>query len=375
MPSSIGLKRTGSDKPRGPLKAFQLPTSASTPYMTKNKFDGRNGPKTYWTDSEDSSRLLSTAECSFQSTGSPRSVDENVLSKKPSPVGVERSGLKQHFPVIIGIKRNNSYLFDQKKDAENCGNFPCACCCSPVLPPKRAHVVMGAEGLKLLRGIPSPFKPLLNPSATPPETSLAPVCSVPMPPSFLTPQSQLGLDFPGRRSIASQTSPVEIDKKKSKRRSSSANGGGVLSSIKKKITSLKSSMSTDKFPSRALFRDIPSPMKMVKPTHSSSEVTTCTILQRFPDGSRVVQLRRACPSAQFGLYVRDDEDKGMIVSRIGLIKFSEKNNFLNRGDRVLEVEHVPSSKLDCDGMRKLLDGRLTATIKVANSPSHNEHRD
>ncbi|VDN98982.1 unnamed protein product [Rodentolepis nana] len=372
MSSSIPLKRTKSDKPRGPLKAFHLPNSSSTPHMSKKKLDGRNGPKTYWTDSEDSSRLLSTAECSSQSTGSPGSIDENVLSKNPSPIGVEKSSLKQHFPVIVGIKRNNSHLFDQKKDVENCGNFPCACCCSPVLPPKRAHVVMGAEGLKLLRGIPSPFKHL-NPSATPPETSLAPVCPVPMPPSFLTPQPHLDLDFPGRRSIASQTSPLEIDKKKSKRRSSSANGGGVLSSIKKKITSLKSSISTDKFPSRALFRDIPSPMKIAKPTNSSSEVTTCTLLQRFPDGSRVVQLRRACPSAQFGLYVRDDEDKGMIVSRIGLIKFSEKNNFLNRGDRVLEVEHIPSSKLDCDGMRKLLDGRLTATLKVADSSRHNEH--
>lgn len=277
---------------------------------------------------------MSSAECSSHSTGSPGSMDENSHSKNLSPNFVERSSLKQHFPVIVGNKRNNSHLLEQKEDAESCGNLPCACCCSPVLPPKRAHVVMGAEGLRRLRGIPSPLKPFLIPSATPPETSLAPVCPVPMLPSFITPQCHLDSDFPGRRSIASQTSPVEgeylhyltysllklfnyevilslVDKKKSKRRNSGANGGGVLSSIKKKITSLKRSMSTDKFPSRALFRDIPSPMKIVKTTHSSSEVTTCTVLQRFPDGRRVVQLKRTSPSAQFGLYVRDD-DKGKI---------------------------------------------------------------
>ncbi|KAM3185865.1 hypothetical protein ACTXT7_005489, partial [Hymenolepis weldensis] len=355
MPSGITLKWTRQDKHRGPLKAFQFPTSASTPYMTDKKCDVRKGPKTYWTDSEDSSRLLSSAECSSHSTGSTGSMDENSHSKNPSPNFVERSSLKQHFPVIVGNKRNNSHLLEQKEGVDSCGNLPCACCCSPVLPPKRAHVVMGAEGLRRLRGIPSPLKPFLIPSVTPLETStLAPVCPVPMLPSFITPQGHLDLDFPGRRSIASQTSPVE-EKKKSKRRNSGTNGGGVLSSIKKKITSLKRSMSTDKFPSRALFRDIPSPMKIVKTTHSSSEVTTCTVLQRFPDGRRVIQLKRTSPSAQFGLYVRDD-GKGMIVSRIGSIKFSEKNNFLNRGDRVLEVEHIPSSKLNCDGMRKLLDG-------------------
>lgn len=166
--------------------------------------------------------------------------------------------------------------------------------------------------------------------------------------------------------IVNKSSYLFIEKKKQKRRTSTATPGKVLSSIKKKITNLKRRVSTDKFPSKALFRDIPSPMKRVKSNHSASaasSVTVCTVLQRFPDGSRVIRLRRPDPTTQFGLYVRDDED-GMVVSRLGILKFSEKNNFLHRGDRILEVEHIPSSNLRCEGMRKLLEGRLTATIKL-----------
>ncbi|KAM7535314.1 hypothetical protein Aperf_G00000097024 [Anoplocephala perfoliata] len=361
MPSD-NPKRQKLDKSRRPLKAFQLPTSASTPSISTANEKSRKGTNTCWMDSEDNRIPLNHAECSSPSIGSPGSLGINSLLVISPPI-VEKTGLRQHYQTIVGndMRRNDAHLVERKGTEMN-SNLPCACC-SPLQSPKRSHVVMGAEGLKRLRGLPTPPKPVFSVSSPSKLPNLSPICPVPMLPSYLAFQCQSDAAISNRRSMASQTSPFE-EQKKLKRKHSGRKSGALLSSIKKKISSLRRSSSTEKFPSRALFQDMPGQIKLNQRKSDSRKPTTCTLLQRFPDGSRIIQLIRPSLSAQFGLYIRDDE-RGMLVTRLGSLKFSEKNNFLHRGDCILEVQHIPSKQLNCNEMRRLLKRSLTVIIKVA----------
>lgn len=101
------------------------------------------------------------------------------------------------------------------------------------------------------------------------------------------------------------------DKMNVGRNRSRRSSGALLNSIKRKIEHIRRSVSSDRTGSRKLHRKTSSPAILKRQNDGVSEVTKCTLLQRFADESRLVQLRRRSTSDQFGIFIKvDSKGKG-----------------------------------------------------------------
>ncbi|VDM17878.1 unnamed protein product [Hydatigera taeniaeformis] len=360
--SSLSYSSPSLKKGRRPLKAYYLPASTSTqsiPIANKENKSNVGLPKTYWTDSEDALSVTSSfSEDSCSSTTSmPPYTCNSALNQTPR---LSNSKLQQHFPTIAGAKRNSSHM--KCKDSNSCA-IACACC-SPSTPTKRPLVVMGAGGLMAMRRHPVAYRPSLTVPFTPSSQYLAPICPVPMLPPHLGRLSLPEHASPICRSIETQTSPPEANKMDAGRSRSRRSSGALLNSIKQKIEHIRRSMSSERTGSRALSSSKSSPARLKGRKADVSGVTKCTLLQRFADESRLVQLRRRSTSDQFGLFVKVDP-RGLYVNRLGNIEFTGNGGkCLRAGDRVVEVQNIPAKGLDTDAVRSLLQGCHIALLKV-----------
>ncbi|KAL5966477.1 hypothetical protein TSMEX_005852 [Taenia solium] len=360
--ASLNYGSPNLKKGRGPLKAYYLPTSTSTQsILTANK-ENRSTvslPKTYWTDSEDALSVMSSfsEDSSFSPTPMSPYTCTSTLNQAPRLLD---SSLQQHFPTIAGVKRSSGHM--ECKGAESCA-IACACC-SPSTPAKRSLVAMGAGGLRAMRRLPVVPRPSPTVPSTPSSQYLAPICPVPMLPPYL---GRPGLEehvLPVQRSIETQTSPPEDNKINTRHNRSRRSSGALLNSIKRKIEHIRRSVSSDRTRSRTLLRKTSSPAILKRRNDEVPEVTKCTLLQRFADESRLVQLRRRSTSDQFGLFIKVDS-KGLCVNRLGNIEFTGSGrNCLRAGDRVVEVQNIPAKGLDTDAVRSLLQGCQIALLKV-----------
>ncbi|KAL5108880.1 hypothetical protein TcWFU_004798 [Taenia crassiceps] len=349
-------------KGRGPLKAYYLPTSTSIQSIPTTNKENRSTislPKTYWTDSEDALSVMSSF--SEDGSSSPTSMSPHTcastLSQTPR---LSNSSLQQHFPTIAGVKRSIGHV--ECKGSDSC-EIACACC-SPSTPAKRPLVAMGAGGLRAMRKFPLSSRPSLTVPSTPSSQYLAPICPVPMLPPCLGRPGLSQHILPVRRSIETQTSPPEDDKINGRHTRSRRSSGALLNTIKRKIEHIRRSVSSDRTGSCTLLRKTSSPAILKRRNDEVSEVTKCTLLQRFADESRLVQLRRRSTSDQFGIFIKVDS-KGLCVNRLGNIEFtSGGRNCLRAGDRVVEVQNIPAKGLDADAVRSLLQGCQIALLKV-----------
>ncbi|EUB59057.1 hypothetical protein ECG_02837 [Echinococcus granulosus] len=348
-------------KGRGPLKAYYLPTSTSAQSVLTTNKESKSPVsllKTYWTDSEDALSIMSSfSEDSSSSTSMPRYTCTPTLNQTSR---VSNSNLQQHFPTIVGVKRSNGYV--ERKGSESCV-IACACC-SPSAPAKRPLVAMGAGGLRAMREFQVAYQPPLTAPSTPSSQHLAPICPVPMLPPHLGCSGLPDQASPVRRSIETQTSPPEDNKKRARHSHSRRSSGALLSSIKRKIDHIRRSVSSDRTGTRTLLRNASNPDALKRRNDEVAGVTKCTLLQRFADESRLVQLRRRSTSDQFGLFIKVDS-KGLCINRLGNIEFTGGGrNCLRAGDRVVEVQNIPAKGLDAGAVRNLLQGCQIALLKV-----------
>lgn len=151
-----------------------------------------------------------------------------------------------------------------------------------------------------------------------------------------------------------------------------SSGAAVLvNSIKKKFEHLRRSFSTDRLgpattPASPKKLNTLQMNKVEKATPIRPAEPICDLLRRFTDGSCLIQLRRQDTSVHFGIYIRRDE-KGLYVSRISGLRAKRDprgKQYLQVGDRVVEVQNVPAKGLEPDTVRGLLQGCHVATIRV-----------
>ncbi|TNN06467.1 hypothetical protein EWB00_008359 [Schistosoma japonicum] len=238
---------------------------------------------------------------------------------------------------------------------------------------------------------------------------LAPICSVPMPSGFplQLPVRYSSVSLPwemktnsrstSSRTVETQTSPTHIsqtlqcEKPRGRRHTGmglrSSATTQVLQNIKRKFSHLRRAFSADRInksstpsdikesycldyesllrnPSRQLITD--SSFK-----HDSMDQPyklTCKIINKNPDGSIQISLRRSSINGQFGFYIARDS-KGIYVSRLGSVRCAAKLwDVFHVGDRILEVQGLSCHNLDVEEVRNLIRGCELVEFKV--KPCH-----
>ncbi|VDL91045.1 unnamed protein product [Schistocephalus solidus] len=222
-------------------------------------------------------------------------------------------------------------------------------------------------------------------------SSLAPVCPVPMPPAFQASVHSEGTTRAwhiARRTAQTQTSPSPPPR--SSHRSRRSSGAKVLSSIKKKIGSIRRAVSADRT-EKYVLNSFSSATKLSWKRRSSEstlchpkistdagrveanigqDTVTCVLLQTFSDKSYLVQLKRTSTAIQFGFYIAKDA-QGLYVSRINSpAYFARMINFIHVSDRILEVQGISAAGLDIATVSGLLRGCHIATFRVKPNKSN-----
>ncbi|CAL8094734.1 unnamed protein product [Calicophoron daubneyi] len=91
---------------------------------------------------------------------------------------------------------------------------------------------------------------------------------------------------------------------------------------------------------------------------------TCTITGKFPDGSLRIVLRRQSKNLQFGFFIARDSN-GIYISRLGSVRCAAKLwDVFHVGDRILEVQGIPCSRMEVEDVQNLIRGCELADFRV-----------
>nr|VZI39123.1 unnamed protein product [Spirometra erinaceieuropaei] len=341
---------------------------------------------TYWTDSDDALSVSS----STTNPSSQESIDFSPLLRRSSTRRISRlllsqrsdADIRRHFPVAcrsamqlktasptphqpwatgVVTEGERKRVATTAADAVSgrlsmlCNDsLSCACCTTPKRPrtaeiqltqPRGASPSSHAFPSLLIMGAGVRSHPLyackrrlsmeteaevdgcFPPNDEVATSSLAPICPVPMPPAF---QASILNEEPTRawnitkRTAQTQTSPSPPPR--SSHRSRRSSGAKVLSSIKKKMGSIRRAVSADRNDKR-FFSSFTSTTKPSRNRRSSESnlctpkiptnydrvgatagqsAVTCVLLQTFSDRSYLVQLKRTSTAIQFGFYIAKD---------------------------------------------------------------------
>ncbi|KAL5966476.1 hypothetical protein TSMEX_005851 [Taenia solium] len=163
------------------------------------------------------------------------------------------------------------------------------------------------------------------------------------------------------QSVETQTS-LPSPKSGRKRRGSS---GQLITSIKRKFSNLRRSLSSD----RSITRTKAEPFEAVPeiiwqfPADENAPVKV-NFVEKCDSGAYLIQFQRTTTTQAFGLFFNRD-DNGFYISRLAKeqhIRACQK--YLHVNDRVLAIQGVPSKLLSAEGIRGLLQGCHLVTIKV-----------
>lgn len=264
----------------------------------------------------------------------------NLRRRKP----LETSNLQDHFPRVMSTTCP-SFAKEYEK-------LTCACC-SPPSPPCAGVTAQMATATTML--------PL--PSEKPEFTqNLAPICPVPMlsssPISQINPLSYTPVSI---QSVETQTSLPSPERGRKRRRSS----GQLMTSIKRKFSNLRRSLSSDRLTTRIKVEPFEALPEIIRdfPMEENASVKV-NFVEKCDNGAYLIQFQRNTTTQAFGLFFNLDAD-GFYISRLAKeqhIRVCQK--YLHVNDRVLAIQGVPSKLLSAEGIRGLLQGCHLVTIKV-----------
>ncbi|KAL5109217.1 hypothetical protein TcWFU_007502 [Taenia crassiceps] len=163
------------------------------------------------------------------------------------------------------------------------------------------------------------------------------------------------------QSVETQTSPSSPDSDRKRRRSS----GQLMTSIKRKFSNLRRSLSSDRLMTRVKAEPLEAFQDIIWrfPTDKNAEVRV-NFVEKCDSGAYLIQFQRNTTAQAFGLFFNLDAD-GFYISRLAKeqhIRACQK--YLHVNDRVLAIQGVPSKLLSAEGIRGLLQGCHLVTIKV-----------
>ncbi|KAM7536707.1 hypothetical protein Aperf_G00000086162 [Anoplocephala perfoliata] len=97
----------------------------------------------------------------------------------------------------------------------------------------------------------------------------------------------------------------------------------------------------------------------------SEEGIEVHLMEKYSDGTYLVQFRRSSSSQRFGVYFSSDAN-GYYISKQTRNKQCQNNTFsIHAYDRVLSIQGVPSKLLSPNGIQEMLQGCLIMNVKIA----------
>ncbi|CAL8094725.1 unnamed protein product [Calicophoron daubneyi] len=163
-------------------------------------------------------------------------------------------------------------------------------------------------------------------------------------------------------------SPLTKDFQKSK---TSENGARLIRSSVKRIAGLTRSspiiVADGKFKrsdNSKLLTDLSSvdSSDMSNLLHTSE--ITCTVIGKLADGSIRIALRRPSTLHQFGFFIARDS-LGIYISRLGGVRIAAKLwDVFHVGDRIIEVQGLPCSRLEVQDVQNLIRGCELVEFRV-----------
>ncbi|VDM17879.1 unnamed protein product [Hydatigera taeniaeformis] len=192
--------------------------------------------------------------------------------------------------------------------------------------------------------------------------SLSPICPVPMLPASATSQLNLSstISFPVQ-SVETQTS-LSPPERGRKRRGSS---GQLMTSIKRKFSNLRRSLSSDRLLTRVKAEPVAThPESTWNFPMDENAPVKVNFIEKCDSGAYLIQFQRNTTTQPFGLFFHLDAN-GFYISRLANEQHIRAcQNYLHVNDRVLAIQGVPSKFLSTEGIRGLLHGCHLVTIKV-----------
>lgn len=138
----------------------------------------------------------------------------------------------------------------------------------------------------------------------------------------------------------------------------------MLSSLRKTFHNIRRATSSERQTTGIRpFVPTEDPMTPKKKVPGLSKVDYA-LIQRFTDGSRLVQMKRTSTATPFGIFIASDS-KGLFISRKGDQEYlSGCEKLIRVGDRVLKVQGAATKGLNVSTIHGLIQGCHVVTMRL-----------